>query len=119
MGNWELSSSYTYLDRESRSNPALRPIDTPRHNLFAAASLNLDAWRHTASMEAASRRYNLSDGSQMSAGYAVYNLKSGYRFSNDVRIEAGVRNLFDRLYEYSEGYPEMGRSYFVQFNVPL
>ncbi|MNH47309.1 catecholate siderophore receptor CirA [compost metagenome] len=61
----------------------------------------------------------MSDGSQMSGGYAVYNLKSGYRFSNDIRIEAGIRNLFDRLYAYSEGYPESGRSYFVQFNVPL
>lgn len=39
----------------------------------------------------------MSDGSQMSGGYAVYNLKSGYRLSNDVRIEAGIRNLFDRL----------------------
>ncbi|MEN5199850.1 TonB-dependent receptor [Pseudomonas wadenswilerensis] len=119
QGNWEFNTSYTYLDRKNRSNPELHPIDTPRHNLFASASLNLDAWRHTAGVEAASRRYNMSDGSQMSGGYAVYNLKSGYRFSNDVRIEAGIRNLFDRLYAYSEGYPESGRSYFVQFNVPL
>ena len=55
----------------------------------------------------------------MAPCYAVYNIKSGYRFSNDVLIEGGIRNLFDRLYEYSEGYPEMGRQYFVQFNVPL
>ncbi|OLS62545.1 TonB-dependent receptor plug domain-containing protein [Pseudomonas putida] len=119
LGDWELGASYTFLDRENRSNPELHPIDTPRHNLFASATWNHDAWRLTGSAEAASRRYNVSDGSQMSGGYAVYNFKSGYRFSNDVLVEAGVRNLFDRLYEYSEGYPEMGRNYFVQFNVPL
>ncbi|MHC6225093.1 TonB-dependent receptor plug domain-containing protein [Pseudomonas sp. X10] len=119
LGEWQLGASYTWLDRENRSNPELRPIDTPRHNLFASATWNRGAWRHTGSVEAASRRYSMSDGSQMAAGYAVYNLKTGYSFSNDVRVEAGVRNLFDRLYEYSEGYPEMGRNYFVQFNVPL
>ncbi|WP_033727718.1 TonB-dependent receptor plug domain-containing protein [Pseudomonas cremoricolorata] len=119
VGDWELGASYTYLDRENRSNPELHPIDTPRHNLFASAVWNLDAWQHTFSVEAASRRYNTSDGLQTSSGYAVYNAKSGYRFSNDVKVEAGVRNLFDRLYSYSEGYPEPGRTLFVQFNAPL
>ena len=119
LGEWELAANYTFLDRENRSDRDLHPTDTPRHSLFGSASWNLDAWKHTASVEAASRRYNTSDATQMAPGYAVYNLKTGYRFSNDVLIEGGVRNLFDRLYEYSEGYPEMGRQYFVQFNVPL
>lgn len=119
LGDWELAASYTWLERENRSNPELHPTDTPRHNLFGSASWNLGAWRHTGSVEAASRRYNTSDGNQMAAGYAIYNLKTGYRFSNDVLVEAGVRNLFDRLYEHSEGYPEIGRHYFVQFNAPL
>ncbi|MGG2399416.1 TonB-dependent receptor plug domain-containing protein [Pseudomonas sp. SH1-B] len=119
LGDWQLTASYTWLDRENRSDPELHPTDTPRHNLFGSAAWNLGAWQHSASVEAASRRYNTSDGNQMAAGYAIYNLKTGYRFSNDLRVEAGVRNLFDRLYEYSEGYPEVGRHYFVQFNVPL
>ncbi|MBM3103689.1 TonB-dependent receptor [Pseudomonas sp. V1] len=119
LGQWELAANYTWLDRENLSDHDLHPTDTPRHSLFGSASLNLDAWKHTASVEAASRRYNTSDATQMAAGYAVYNLKTGYRFSNDVLIEGGIRNLFDRLYEYSEGYPEIGRQYFVQFNVPL
>lgn len=119
LGEWELAANYTFLDRENRSDRDLHPTDTPRHSLFGSASWNLDAWKHTASVEAASHRYNTSDATQMAPGYAVYNLKTGYRFSNDVLIEGGVRNLFDRLYEYSEGYPEMGRQYFVQFNVPL
>ncbi|MDH0648733.1 TonB-dependent receptor [Pseudomonas sp. GD03858] len=119
IGDWQLGASYTYLDRQNRSNPDIRPVDTPRHNLFASATWNQGAWRHTGSVEAASRRYSASDGTQVANGYAIYNLKTGYTFANDLRIEAGVRNLFDRLYEYTEGYPEMGRNYFVQFNVPL
>jgi len=114
-----LAANYTWLDRENLSDHDLHPTDTPRHSAFGSASWHLGDWQHTASVEAASRRYNTSDGNQMAPGYAVYNLKSGYRFSNDVLIEGGIRNLFDRLYEYSEGYPEMGRQYFVQFNVPL
>ena len=119
LGDWQLAANYTWLDRENRSNPNLHPTDTPRHSLFGSASWQLGAWKHTGSVEAASSRYSTSDGLQMADGYAVYNLKTGYRFSNDVLIEGGVRNLFDRLYELSEGYPEVGRNYFVQFNVPL
>jgi iron complex outermembrane receptor protein len=119
VGDWTLATSYTYLDRENRSNPGLHPTDTPRHNLFGSASWHVGAWQHTGSVDAASDRYNTTDGKQMAAGYAVYNLKTGYRFTNDVLVEGGVRNLFDRLYELSEGYPEMGRQFFVQFNAPL
>lgn len=118
-GPWELAASYTWLLRENLSNTRVRPTDTPRHRLFAAATWHHGAWRVTASGEGASKRHSASDGSQVAAGYAVYHLKAGYRFANGSLVEAGVRNLFDRLYAYSEGYPEAGRNYFVQFNVPL
>jgi len=61
-------------------------------------------------------RYSSTDGKQLVPGYAVTNGKLGYRTNGGLLVEAGVRNMFDRLYSYTEGFPEAGRTYFVQFN---
>lgn len=119
VGPVTLNTHYTLLQRKNISAPLVRPTDTPRHKLFLSASWNHGAWQFTGTGEAASQRFSASDGSQIAHGYAAYHLKAGYRFSNNVRLEAGVRNLFDRVYELSEGYPMAGRNYFVNFNVPF
>lgn len=120
LAHWDLSANYTYLQRTNRSTPGLFLTDTPRHKIFASAVWNTgDGWSVTGSTEAYSRRYSSSDGTQVAPGFMLANLKAGYRLPGGTLLEAGVRNLFDRLYEYTEGYPEAGRTYFVQFNVPL
>ncbi|WP_374342251.1 TonB-dependent receptor plug domain-containing protein [Azonexus sp.] len=118
--NLELDAAYSFLDRRNRGDDGLQLTDSPRHKLFAAL-----IWRPTgpltlsSSVNAMSGRYSSSDGRQRAPGFAVFNLKAGYRFAGGLLVEAGVYNLFDRLYTISEGYPEAGRGYFTQFNLPL
>jgi iron complex outermembrane receptor protein len=120
LAHWDLSANYTYLQRKNLSTPGLFLTDTPRHKVFTSAVWNAGGgWSVTGSAEAYSRRYSSSDGTQIAPGFMVTNLKMGYRLPGGTLLEAGVRNLFDRLYEYTEGYPEAGRTYFVQFNMPL
>ncbi len=117
---WTFAANYTYLERSNRSDPAVKLTDTPRHKLFAGLTWTpADAWAVTASLDALSSRYSSSDGKQVAGGFAVANLKAGYSVSKGMKLEGGVRNLFDRLYAYSEGFPEPGRTYFVQLNAPL
>jgi len=71
------------------------------------------------SEEAASQRYSSSDGKQVAAGFGVTNFKAGYHATSALLLEVGINNLFDKLYAYEEGYPEAGRSEFVQFNYQL
>ncbi len=120
LGLLEYAANYTYLERKNKSNPGVFLTDTPKHKLFASAAWQIgNGWSSTASAEALSSRYSSADGKQVAAGFAVANLKAGYRLKNGTLIEGGVRNLFDRLYAYSEGFPEAGRTWFVQFNSPL
>lgn len=119
LGPWDLGGNYTYLDRVNLSDPTVRLTDTPRNKLFSFGTLHHGAWSTTGSVEASSYRYSSTDGSQVAHGFAVANLKTGYRFGNGTVVEAGIRNLFDRLYAYSEGFYEEGRTFFVQFNAPL
>ncbi len=69
---------------------------------------------------------------QKTSGYAVFNLQGGKTLDKDLRIDAGVRNLFDREYStHLSGYnrvkgnpdiaemdrlPAMGRSIYVNLN---
>ncbi|MBJ7309972.1 TonB-dependent receptor plug domain-containing protein [Rugamonas sp. CCM 8940] len=118
-GKVELGANYTLMNRSNRSN-ANRLIDTPRHKLFGYVNWKAgDGWTLNGSVDANSQRYSSSNGLQVVSGFAVANAKAGYRFANGLQVEAGVRNLFDRLYAYSEGFPEAGRSCFVQFNRAL
>ena len=119
LANWELSANYTYLDRDNRSSDD-KLTDVPRHKFFADAIWHAgNGWRLTGSAEGYSQRYSSSDGVQVAPGFAVANLKAGYRFPGGTVVEAGVRNIFDKLYEFTEVYPEVGRNWFVQFNTPL
>jgi iron complex outermembrane recepter protein len=116
----DINTSYSYLDRHNRSNDGLFLTDTPRHNLFSALTWHAsEAIAVSGSVNAMSHRYSSSDGKQIAPAFAVANLKASYRFANGLSLEAGVSNLFDRLYYVAEGYPEAGRTYFTNFNLPL
>lgn len=114
-GIWEIDGNYTYLHRSQDSNPGVVLTDTPRHKLFASALARLGGgWEAQGSVRAYSRRYSSSDGLQVAGGFGVADVKAVYRFAHGTRVEAGARNAFDKLYAYAEGYPEAGRTWFVQ-----
>ncbi len=117
LGAWRVGAAYSWLNRENLSND-LRLTDTPRHKVVGDVTWQITSpWSVTASAEASSSRDSSSDGRQQVSGFGITNLKSGYRLlDRTLLVEAGVRNLFDRLYEYSEGFPEPGRTWFVQIN---
>lgn len=112
--------AYGYMERRNRSNDGLFLTDSPRHKLFTALTWHATgAVALTASANGMSSRYSSSDGKQLAGAFAIANLKASYRFAGGASVEAGVYNLFDRLYAISEGYPEAGRTFFTNFNLPL
>lgn len=120
-----LSGNYTYLHRDISDpvRPGLKPTDTPRHT----ANLRLD-WQATdsfslaPSLEMASSRLSESaiqpsDPTQVAytrnGGFVLANLDAEWRVTENAKVIFGVRNIFDRNYEFVEGYPEAGRSFYV------
>lgn len=67
-------------------------------------------------MEYGGSRYSTTYGIETGA-YAVSNLKFSVRLPQNVTVSAGVNNLFDRNYALTEGYPEAGRTFFVNMQV--
>lgn len=118
-----LSASYTYLDQVNKSNPEVRFIDVPRNKMVASFDWNIGrGFGLGADMVSASSAFSQTDGSGKIPGYAVFNVIARKSFVEDlVTVRAGVKNLFDKLYYFTEGYPREGRVFYasVVFNVNM
>jgi iron complex outermembrane receptor protein len=105
------STSYTRLQRENRTAPALRLTDTPQHRVLATADLRPLAWLSILpSFEYTTDRYSTSYGI-IAPSHAVTSLHARARLPQRLTLSAGVTNLFDRNYTLREGYLEAGREF--------
>lgn len=113
----EIGGNYSFINRDNLSND-LRLTDVPRQKLFAYGRWKAtDALQLVASVEAASSRYSRQNSALndwLSAkGYATGNVKAMYAVNADWFAEAGVNNLLDKNYAYTEGFYMEGRNMFI------
>lgn len=50
------------------------------------------------------------------SGFAVAGFKSTYTIQEGLSVDAGIRNINNKNYEYSDGYPMPGRTWFAGAN---
>ena len=137
-GHWKLGGSIAYAWGELVDSGQPLPQMTPFESRLTAAWDN-GRWsagallRVVASQDRVSESLGNVVGRDIgpSPGFGVFSLNGGYRFSERVRVTAGIDNLFDR--SYSEhlnlagnsafGYPadpvrinEPGRTGWIKFN---
>lgn len=114
----EVHANYTYLDRDNKSSPALKPLDTPDNKVFGyvlytphpAVDLILSSQHET-------ERYSATNGSRRTDSYTTTDFKAVWRATNLLQLEIGGRNLGDELYAFEEGFPEPGRTWFLNVNI--
>ncbi|GAB3930904.1 TonB-dependent receptor plug domain-containing protein [Larkinella terrae] len=104
---------YSYIHRQNRSNPDLKFIDVPDNKVlvFAQAQL-LRRATLLANVEYNSDRYSTSYGTKAKSFVVAY-AKASVRIVRFVSLEGGINNIFDQNYALAEGFPEPGRTYFV------
>lgn len=109
----KIGLNYTYLKRKNITNPAILFTNVPENKFFAYADLTfLKRAELLASVEHNSRRYSTSYGTTAGA-YTLVNTKASVKLYKFVSAEAGVNNIFDVNYALVEGFPEAGRTFFV------
>jgi iron complex outermembrane recepter protein len=108
----EAGFNYTFMYNKNRSGD--EPVtDLPKHKFFVYGRYSpLKALSLLASLEYDTKRYG--DAGYNAGQFVVINTKASYEPLKDVMVEVGVNNLLDRDYELAEGYPEPGRTFFVQ-----
>lgn len=121
---WRLGGAYTYLKRDNLSDSSVKLTNTPTHKLFAHASwLPIERLELQVNLDAEKGRTigyrenkGMPDSYPTLSGFAVAGFKSTYTVQNGLSIEAGVRNINNKNYAYSDGYPMPGRTWFAGAN---
>ncbi|MCL4783497.1 MAG: TonB-dependent receptor [Bryobacterales bacterium] len=112
----QFSTNYTYLSRRNQTMPSVIMLDTPRHKLYSTAAYQ---WRGRVTLLGdllyEGGRWNSNDAGRVlrAISFASAGLSASTRLNRQTELQVGVSNLFDRNYFLVEGYPEAGRSYYV------
>ena len=111
-------ANYTYLKRKNISDPDVRFLDTPEHKVIAYINVSpLSRLDFAGSMEFNSQCYSTSDGIYKAGDYTVFNFKTSVNLFEHVEVDVGIQNLFDRCYYLVEGYPEAGRTGYLNLRL--
>jgi iron complex outermembrane receptor protein len=113
LSNLKGGVNYTYLYYNNRSNND-ELTNTPEHKVFAYLQyFPIQRLSILGDIEYNSKRFSESDGSRWADGYFLLNAKVGYEILEGLIAEVGIDNALDEDYELDEGFPEEGRSLFV------
>lgn len=117
-GGHELIVNYTYLDaiNTSADRTSDHLPDRPRHTLTFG-----DHWSLTDQLSLspilrieAQRYYRAADDSiKKMPSYGIFDITARYNFNSNFKIEAGIKNAFDRNYSLDDGLPREGRTFFA------
>lgn len=107
----------TYLNRQNDAGTInyIRPTDVPVYKVFSYMkyATPLKGLSVLGSFQYNSSSNSTSDGLYQSGEVALFNGKVSYEIGGGVVVEAGVNNIFDKNYQYTDGFPETGRYYFA------
>ncbi len=118
-----LDLQYSYLSRTisgPEEMPPVFPTGTPKHKTVGTANIRLP---YDISLFATARYEsgNIGNFSVNELGYtypipaskfATADLGGTFRLFGGPKLQAGVKNIFDRYYYYREGYPMIGRNWY-------
>lgn len=111
--NMTLGANYSYIDMKDKTEGSNEKFtDVPNHKLMAYTKLEVPKLRSTlnVNMEFYGKRYTTSTGDQ-APEFTLVNAKLSVNIVKGVNFDFGVRNLLDRDYYLSYGYPKEGRSF--------
>ena len=112
--HWTFHLNYTYLDRDNKSDPQIKPLDTPEHSVFSYVNYKLNnQWSFLTSAEFSDERFSETDASRIADDFVIGNVKAIWTPNRHFTIEASINNIGDVLYAYDEGFYEAGRNYLL------
>lgn len=109
----ETGLRYAWINAESRSNPGIHIIGTPEHEVLLFSKLQVHKkLKLIPSFTWADSRNTSSTGKRVGV-YASVDFKAEVSLPGNCTLGFGATNLLDRNQQLDEGFPEPGRSLFV------
>ena len=116
------NANYTFLERKISGPEDMLPVfptGTPKHRAVGTANLQLPRdiqLQAVARYEAGAFTTVTTKTNETliypSSNFATMDLGGIFKLWENIRLQVGVKNLFDRNYYYQEGYPEAGRNWY-------
>ena len=116
--NFSTNFAYTYIHSELKeaNDPSVKYITAiPEHTLNARAKyMPTSKLSVIPLVRAESERYvDNTVSTPTTKAFIVMDLKVAYQATKSMEISAGIKNMFDENYYYTEGYPMEGRNYYA------
>lgn len=124
-GEWEalpvltIGASYTYLKRhlDDPSRLNLKPVGTPEHSAYLYAEWtpyeNLTISPNVVLYSSRWSTDRLENNFFKVKGFALANVNVNYKLNPNFEFDFGVRNIFDTEYQLAYGFPEPGRTFYL------
>lgn len=127
-GEWDvlpeltLGGNYTLLKSELKNpaSPNLRPEGRPEHVAYLYAHWRpIEKLTISPGLELSSGRWSSIGGGNYRKlpGFGLANLNIEYAINEQTSITAGVRNMLDKHYEMRDGFPEPGRTFYLNSRI--
>ena len=116
LDGWDLNGNLTLLDPVNRSDGPNRGNLLPRRpeqTFTLDTDHTLDRVRLGGTLHAVGRRFDDLSNRVRLDPYLLVDLRAEYRFSDALRVQARIENLFDEEYETAAYYNQPGRGFFV------
>lgn len=119
LDNTKIGGNFAYIDVKEKNESSDKRTNIPKHQVFAFAQQKLGAgFSIYANMKYRNGAYDqdIYDNYVKIGSFTTFDAKMIYEPMKELLLEVGVKNLTDKLVEYSLGYPEAGREYFATLN---
>lgn len=115
-----LSGSYTYLDAKEKKGDGVyeEMLRRPKHQVTANTTYQP---LHNLTLNASAVYYGerKESGNKTLDSFIIFDIAGSYKINNRFEVDAKMQNVFNKQYEFADGYRERGRSAYVGVNISL
>lgn len=114
-----IGGNITWIRRDitNPSNPNFELTGLPEVKGIAYATYRFtDAWSITPSVEFASERWTVTSDGRLfykTGAFGLLNFQTEYDFTENTSLMLSARNILDEDYVLTDGYPEAGRTFYL------
>lgn len=110
----EAGINYSYIHADPQHYSVRHVAELPTHKAFAWVKFTpYQPISITITEEARSWAFNYVDSEDKVRGFAKTDLRVDYDLGHGLSVNSSINNLFDKSYEYTDGYIEEGRNYWL------
>lgn len=115
ISDWmSIGLNYSYIHADPKHYSVKHIAELPSHKAFVWVKFTpYEPLSLTVTEEARSWAFNYIDSNDKVRGFAKTDIRIDYDLGQGISVNTSINNLFDKSYQYTKGYIEEGRNYWL------